>query len=187
MGIVAKPDHDKTMQYVMGPGPKGIIDELIDNYIPVWTSDIGQAKGVVSARMQHNDEQPTPLLPTISIWLPCGISVKRFPQPEHTDFEFYVPVDEKRHLYFQTISKICSTPQEAASLREEVDTKWIQWAFEEFNGDDVGAREGLEDGDTSGDGWAQETLTRNDIAAIAWRQFASQYNRAGRKQRKAGY
>ena len=53
--------------------------------------------------------------------------------------------------------------------------------FDDFNGDDVFARVGLQSGYQNGRGWKEEILTHNDIPVIAWRQICSQLNRGIQK------
>jgi carbazole 1,9a-dioxygenase len=119
------------------------------------------------------------------MWLPCDIEVIGFPAAGLTDFEFYVPIDEHSHLYFQLVGKPCKNEQERAQHRNEVKEKWTPWAFEAFNGDDVLARLGMEDGYENTDGWNEETLVRTDSAVIAWRQFASKHARGIQTARSA--
>ncbi len=179
LALAPKPGFFERLQFATGPGPKGLIDDLVENYVPIFSADVGEAKGVVKADVRLDAE---PLLPVISMWLPCCASVEGFPQRDLHDYEFYVPTDAHHHLYFQLISKRCATREEAERLHQEVERVWTKRALDDFNRDDIVAREGLEDGYLFGDGWVEETLTRSDAALIAWRQFASRYCRGVQKR-----
>lgn len=177
MGIAAKPDHAKLLDIRTGDGPKGLLDSLSENYEPIWSGDIGEATEVTSAQLKFGEELDL-VIPSVGIWMPCGVSVFDFPKRGMSAYEFYVPIDKKSHMYFQISTKDdCPDPKEAAVFRRLVDDFWGPLVFDEFNGDDVMAREGLEDGYTNGDGWQQEYLTPNDIPVIAWRQLVSRYAR----------
>ncbi len=182
LGIVALPGHEAKLLFRTGPGPKGFYDALADNYTPLFSADIGDEKEVVKSNLKAEDEELEILIPTLGIWLPCATSVEGFPRRGMTSYEFYVPVDETSHLYYQISSRQPRQPgPQAESFRKLVDDYWGPRIFDDFNGDDVLAREGLQDAYTAGLGWTQEKLTTNDIPVIAWRQFASRYNRGIQK------
>ena len=176
MGLKAVSDHATALRYT-GPGAKGILDDVHLNYHPVWSVDIGEEKDVVQGKMKEDWDEFTIMIPQISIWLPAGSAIACYPKAEWISYEFYVPIDATNHDYFQLMSGTCANEQEANALREEIDEKWIQLGMEDFNGDDVWAREGLEVGYAQGDGWNQEFLVHNDTATVAWRQFVSRYHR----------
>jgi carbazole 1,9a-dioxygenase terminal dioxygenase component len=170
LGLV--PTDKQSMDIVDGPGPKGVIDKLASNYLPVFESEIGEQK--VSALMKEN---PTMVASSVSAWLPCALRVEDFPHPGITQFEYYVPIDEHNHAYWQVLGKRVDSKEEAAQFQSEVDTYWADIALRGFNDDDVWAREALEDAYTNGDGWAKERLFRPDMCIVEWRKLASKHNR----------
>ena len=133
------------MDIVKGPGPKGVIDKLASNYLPVFESTVGEV--TVTAKIKPNGKA---VASSVSIWLPCVLRVEDFPTPEITQFEWYVPIDEKTHMYWQVLGKKVRNAEEAAAFRSEVDSCWEDVALHGFNDDDVWAREALEDAYTDG-------------------------------------
>jgi carbazole 1,9a-dioxygenase terminal dioxygenase component len=164
------------MDIVKGPGPKGVIDKLASNYLPVFESAVDAVK--VAATLKPNG---TPVAYSVSIWLPCALRVEGFPIPAMTQFEWYVPIDEKTHMYWQVLSKRVKGDEQAAAFRSEVDTYWQEVALHGFNDDDVWAREALEDAYTEGDGWTKERLFKPDMCIVEWRKLASTYHRGIQK------
>ncbi len=179
LGLVAADDYTEKSQIVHGPnGETGIIEDL-ESYVPVWDCSIGdpESGGAVVAARLDVEEDMTPLAPALSMWLPCLLSVDGFPLPGERVLEFYVPIDESSHLYFQLMGKRCATRAEEEQFRSEVLTRWRTYMQDGFNGDDVAAREGLQIAYTQNNGWFEELLTHQDSCIIEWRNLASQYNR----------
>jgi len=174
LGLV--PTNKQSMDIVNGPGPKGVIDKLASNYVPVFESTIDTVK--VAAKLKPNG---IAVAYSVSIWLPCVLRVDGFPTPELTQFEWYVPIDEKTHMYWQVLSKKVNGSEEAAAFRSEVDSYWEEVTLHGFNDDDVWAREALEDAYTAGDGWAKERLFKPDMCIVEWRKLASAYHRGIQK------
>ena len=174
LGLV--PTNKQSMDIVTGPGPKGVIDKLASNYLPVFESTIDTVK--VATKLKPNG---TAVAYSVSIWLPCVLRVEAFPTPELTQFEWYVPIDEKTHMYWQVLSKKVSGGEEAAAFRSEVDSYWEEVSLHGFNDDDVWAREALEDAYTAGDGWVKERLFKPDMCIVEWRKLASTHHRGIQK------
>jgi carbazole 1,9a-dioxygenase terminal dioxygenase component len=174
LGLV--PTDKQSMNIVKGPGPKGVIDKLASNYLPVFESSVDTVK--VTAKLKPNG---TAVAYSVSIWLPCVLRVEAFPAPEITQFEWYVPIDERTHMYWQVLGKKVSGAEEAAAFRSEVDSYWEEVALRGFNDDDVWAREALEDAYTEGDGWTKERLFKPDMCIVEWRKLASTYHRGIQK------
>jgi carbazole 1,9a-dioxygenase terminal dioxygenase component len=174
LGLV--PTKKQDMDIVKGPGPKGVIDKLASNYVPVFESTIDTVK--VMAKPKPNG---IPVAYSVSIWLPCVLRVEGFPAPEITQFEWYVPIDEKTHMYWQVLGRRVSGVEAATAFRSEVESYWEEVALHGFNDDDVWAREALEDAYTEGNGWAKERLFKPDMCIVEWRKLASTYHRGIQK------
>lgn len=174
LGLV--PTDKQGMDIVKGPGPKGVIDKLADNYLPVFESSVDAVK--VAAKLKPNG---VAVASSVSIWLPCVLRVEGFPAPEITQFEWYAPIDEKTHLYWQVLGKKVNGAEGAAAFQSEVDSYWEDVALRGFNDDDVWAREALEDAYTEGDGWTKERLFKPDMCIVEWRKLASVYHRGIQK------
>jgi carbazole 1,9a-dioxygenase terminal dioxygenase component len=128
--------------------------------------------------------EPTIVASTVSAWLPCALRVEDFPWPGITQFEYYVPIDDENHCYWQVLGKRVDGGDEAVRFRDEVDSRWADLALRGFNDDDVWAREALEEAYTEGDGWAKERLFRPDMCIVEWRKLASRHNRGIQPFRK---
>ena len=176
LGFIPQDRH--SMILVEGPGPKGVVDKLANNYIPVFESGINDVK--VSATMRPNGQV---VAPEVSSWLPCVLKLQAFPIPELFVFKWYVPIEEDTHWYYQVLGKKVSTDEEAAAFRTEAHSFWADVLWRGFNDQDVSAREALEDAYTEGEGWTKERLYRPDMCIIEWRKIASKYNRGIQKLR----
>jgi len=145
LGFIPQDRH--SMVLVEGPGPKGVVDKLAANYIPVFESEVGEVK--VSATMKPSGKV---VAPEVSSWLPCVLKLQAFPTPELFVFEWYVPIEESNHWYYQVLGKKVSTDEEAAAFRSEAHSSWADVMWRGFNDQDVSAREALEDAYTDGEG-----------------------------------
>lgn len=174
LGLVPTSRH--SMDIVEGPGPKGVIDKLASNYIPVFESTIGSVTIAAQTKPQGKA-----VAYRVSMWLPCVLRVEGFPSLEITQFEWYVPIDEKNHRYWQVLGKKINAAEEAAAFHSEVESYWEDVALRGFNDDDVWAREALEDAYTEGDGWMKERLFKPDMCIVEWRKLASKHNRGIQK------
>jgi carbazole 1,9a-dioxygenase terminal dioxygenase component len=174
LGFIPQDKH--SMIIADGPGPKGVIDQLARNYIPVFSSAVGDV--TVSAVMKPTGKM---VAPEVSSWLPCVLKLQAFPTPELFVFEWYVPIEEHNHWYFQVLGKRVNSDAEAAAFRGEAHSFWAEVMWRGFNDQDVAAREALEDAYTDGEGWTRERLYRPDTCIIEWRKLASKYNRGIQK------
>lgn len=179
LGLV--PTNKQSMDIINGPGPKGVIDKFAGNYEPVFASTIDDV--TITAHLKPNGKA---VASSVSIWLPCVLRVEGFPSLELTQFEWYVPIDDKTHEYWQVLGKQVNGVDEATAFRAEVDSYWQEVALRGFNDDDVWAREALEDAYTAGDGWRRERLFKPDMCVVEWRKLASTYHRGIQKPAKSG-
>src|SRR5262249_52797599 len=92
-------------------------------------------------------------------------------------YEFYVPIDEEHHRYFQISSAICRSEREVAEYRARFETEFKPRFLNDFASDDMLARLGLQSGYASEDGWRDETLGRTEEVVIAWGQLISRFAR----------
>lgn len=152
-------------------GRKGVYDLLGEHSVPVFE---GMVEGEV---VREGNYGSTLVANNISIWLPGVLKVSPWPNPDTTQFEWYVPLDENSHYYFQTIGKRCSTTDEVAQFETDFVEKWRPMALEGFNDDDVWAREAMVDFYKDDNGWVEEILFEPDMAIVEWRKLASQHNR----------
>ena len=92
-------------------------------------------------------------------------------------FEWYVPVDVDSHMYIVTWGSAFESDEETARFVDEVESYWKRLVVDEFNSDDVSAREAMERFYAEQDGLAPERLFRPDLIVTEWRKLASTHNR----------
>ncbi len=112
-----------------------------------------------------------------SMWLPCGLKVDPFPAPGIMQFEWYVPIDERTHMYTVTWGHRVASPGEAERFFAEIEDYWKDLVLNTFNSDDVMAREAMDPFYAEEDGWHRERLYRPDLIITEWRKLASRHNR----------
>jgi carbazole 1,9a-dioxygenase len=153
--------------------PKGVVKGSGKRF-SIWETEI---EGVtVSARNKPDASTPR-TSPDTSMWLPCGLKVDPFPVPGMIQFEWYAPIDEHSHNYIVTWGKRVDSDEAAAAFYQEVDSYWRDLVVNNFNMDDVTAREAMERFYSDEDGWHRERLYRPDLIITEWRKLASAHNR----------
>jgi carbazole 1,9a-dioxygenase terminal dioxygenase component len=152
-------------------GPKGVFDLLAEHSEPIFE---GKLDGK-TVRRGHLGA--TRVAWDISIWLPGALRVDPWPDPSMTQYEWYVPIDEGRHFYLQTLARRVANADEEAAFSEEFDTKWRELALAGFNDDDVWAREAQQEFYQHDEAWIKERLFEADGNIVQWRKLASRRNR----------
>lgn len=154
-------------------GPKGVYDNFgPDSVIPVFEGKI-DGDTVLHGRPQGQNMLPH----SISLWLPGVLRVHPWPDPSLTQFEWYVPLNETQHLYFQTLGRRVKTDDDVAAFHEEFEKRWVPVALNGFNDDDIWAREATQPFYEDDWGWIDEQLFEPDENLIEWRKLASKHNR----------
>jgi len=171
LGFAPGDPDQLTRAEVAAGSPKGVYDLLGEHSIPVFE---GKIEGEVALMGNMGSKR---VATSISIWLPGVLKVDPWPDPALTQFEWYVPVDETHHLYFQTLGKIVHSDEEERAFEREFHEKWVDLALNGFNDDDVMARTSMEPFYANDRGWTEEILFESDRAIIEWRRLASQHNR----------
>ncbi len=163
--------------------PKGVVKGS-GKRLPVWETEIEGVK--VRARFLPGENGgPSRTSPDTSMWLPCGLKVDPFPAPGMIQFEWYVPIDERSHMYTVTWGQYVRSPEQAARFYADVDAGWKDMVTRQFNHDDVLAREQIERFYAEEDGWHRERLYRPDLIITEWRKLASAHNRGIQRRRAA--
>jgi carbazole 1,9a-dioxygenase terminal dioxygenase component len=166
---------DRGMEVCEGPGQRGI-RLLRGGAEAIWEADVHGVK--VEARYRPGEEGVMEgMVPEVSIWMPCGLKVDPFPTPSIIHFEWYVPVDENTHRYIMTWGQRVSSDEERVAFEDEVATTWRHRVPDEFNADDVFAREAMQDFYANEDGWYRERLFGPDVVITQWRKLASKHAR----------
>jgi carbazole 1,9a-dioxygenase terminal dioxygenase component len=113
-----------------------------------------------------------------SIWLPGTLEVENFPTQGMSQFEWYVALDERHHIYWQVVGRQVESEELAQRFYDEVDAVWYTMALTAgFNDSDVFAREQLDVPYGEEDHWQRERLFEPDTYIVQWRMVASRYNR----------
>jgi phenylpropionate dioxygenase-like ring-hydroxylating dioxygenase large terminal subunit len=120
----------------------------------------------------------------VHLRLPCLLRVTCWPRPGSNHYEWYEPIDEQSHRYFQVKVKHASGLG-ALWFRVEYQLLWRWLADRQFNGQDGRAIEMMETFYTEQDGWNRERLFRQDQITTAWRKFASETGRAVQRAYRA--
>ena len=176
LGLV--PTDKMNVTYYTDSAPIGIRERMAENYTPVFSCKVEDT--VVAARSNPAGtparEGPPPVS-AASVWMPGVLQIETALIPHQNQYEFYVPIDEKHHMYFQLLGKTCANEAEAADHIRMVDEVWTDLQLHGFNDDDVWAREAIEEAYTNGDGWTRERLFKPDMATMEWRKLAAKHNR----------
>jgi carbazole 1,9a-dioxygenase terminal dioxygenase component len=171
LGFVPQDKH--SMEIVEEPsGPKGVVDRLFLNYVPIFQATIGET--TVSAVLKENGSI---VAPEVSCWVPGALKLENFPSEGYFIFEWYVAIDRRTHTYFQVLGKRVANELEAAEHREKAHVYWKNILWRGFNDQDLFAREWLEEAYTEGEGWTKERLYKPDMCLVEWRKVASRWNR----------
>ena len=158
-----------TTRVVTDGWPKGIVDRPIDGYLPVWEAKVGDT--TILSRQPTGHEKF--VAEGGGLWLPCCLKIAPWPDPGLAQYEWYVPVTEGEHMYFQVITKPVASPADVEVFEDEFETRWVPLALHGFNDDDIMAREAMEDFYRDEDGWSNERLYPPDANLLAWRRLAN--------------
>ena len=171
MPLGMKALHDGATEYIDIPdGPKGVMNryDLPENYEPVFSNP----KVSIKAR-------GTTMYETfrVSAWLPTTLMVENWPIPDYCQYEFYVPIDDHNHMYFEIVGYWASTEDEKAEFQMKFDNFFKPLGLLDFNNNDIMAREATEEFYEKRDGWNNEVLSDMDFSVVQWRKQASKHGR----------
>nr|BAO48698.1 oxygenase component of carbazole 1,9a-dioxygenase [Janibacter sp. OC11] len=173
---------DRDAMQVFDDGwPKGVLDRLADNYMPVFEAKF-DGETVFAANLTGEEKK---VAAQISVWVPGVLKVDPFPDPTLIQYEFYVPITETQHEYFQVLQRKISSPGDAEAFAVEFEETWVPDALHAFNDDDVSAREAQQNFYGERDGWNNEQLFPPDLCIVKWRMVASDRARGVRSARGA--
>lgn len=114
----------------------------------------------------------------VSLYLPGVLFVENWPQYGLAQYEWYVPVDDHHHEYWQVLTKTCSTKEEKEEFEVKYRHAWEELALREFNDDDIWSREAMEPFYADNKrGWEQERLFLLDELTIHWRRLVAKHHR----------
>ena len=161
---------DRSAMNVHADGwPKGVVDNLAQNYIPVFEARV---RGETAWKVELRGDEKM-VAAQVSVWLPGVLKVDPFPDPSLIQYEFYVPLTAGEHEYFQVLQRKVGGAEDVEAFRQEFDETWRDLALHGFNDDDVWAREELEPFYRDHDGWSNERLFPPDMCIVEWRRLAA--------------
>ena len=114
----------------------------------------------------------------VSMYLPGVLLVENWPNDGLAQYEWYVPVDDRHHVYWQVLTKTCKTDEERRDFRLQYDNCWEELALKSgFNDDDIFAREAMQPFYEDDQSWEEETLFSLDQFVVEWRKLVVNFAR----------
>jgi carbazole 1,9a-dioxygenase terminal dioxygenase component len=159
--------------------PKGVVKGA-GRKTSVWETEIEGVK--IESQYRPSADATRSHVTNTSLWLPCGLKVEPFPLDDTVQFEWYTPCDAHSHHYIVTWGRRVKSAAETAMFVREMDAVWKDMVVNNFNNEDVIAREAMERFYAEEDGWNREYLYRPDIVITEWRKLASKHNRGIQKR-----
>jgi nitrite reductase/ring-hydroxylating ferredoxin subunit len=149
-------------------GPKGMMQWLFtDKWAPVMENEmLGLKVENLKGRFYRT-----------SVFLPGVLMVENWPEEYIVQYEWYVPITEDTHEYWEVLVKVCPTEKDKKDYKYRFDRVFKPLALHGFNDCDLYAREAMNDFYADGTGWDEEQLVSTDISPITWRKLASRWNR----------
>jgi len=161
---------DATELYDVEGGPKGVMNRYdIKEY---WKPILENPNVSIRARGETMYEPFR-----VSLWMPGTLMVENWPLPGYVQYEFYVPIDDHHHEYWEVIAYRAETDEEIKDFEFKYKNFLEPLGLRDFNDRDIFAREATEEHYQRFDGWNNETLCDMDFSVIAWRKHASKFGR----------
>lgn len=169
MGLGALPISEDAIKIIDEPnGPKGMM-----NMYNLRAYKFFMENAVIGMKARGKK----PYYARTSVFLPGLLLVEHWPIPGWAQYEWYAPIDDKRHEYWEVLVGRASNDAERREAEYLYDAFFEPLALKDFNDNDVFAREAMQDFYESRDGWNAETLCAFDEATIVWRKVAARFNR----------
>lgn len=167
LGAVA--NGPQAIDYFEGEGPKGVMNRYDGGYdVVVENKRVNmKARGTVPWTGGRT-----------SMFLPGVLMVENWPKYRMAQYEWYVPIDDKRHEYWEVLAMTCRTDEERREFEFKYKHLWKELALGAgFNDHDLFAREAMQPFYERARGWREEKLCSLDAYIVAWRKMAAKYNR----------
>jgi len=149
-------------------GPKGIMNMYgTEHYRPV----VENSRVNIKARGNN----PMPL--RTSMYVPGCLMVEHWPIKGVCQYEWYIPIDDKRHAYWEIIVAPCESEEQRQEWDFMFENFFEPLGLRDFNNNDLFAREQLQDYYENHGGWDREVLCDMDGVIIGWRKVAARFNR----------
>lgn len=169
LGMKANKD-DATELIDIENGPKGVMNryDLPENYTPVFANPMVEIKARGGTMYETF---------RVSAWMPGTLMVENWPIPGIGQYEFYVPIDDHNHMYWEIIVDHDRGPDSVKEFNFKYENFYLPLGLQEFNNRDIMARDATEEFYERFDGWNNEVLSDMDFSVIAWRKHASKFGR----------
>lgn len=165
-----KPIGPEAVQTFEGDGPKGILNRYdLGAYEKVLENEVLGLRSKFKETYQFSGRRTSAFLPGV-------LMVENFPDPKMTQFEWFVPIDDRRHEYWSVIAAWCADETEREEFRYRYEKYFEPLILGEFNDQDIFAREAMQHFYANG-GWEKEQLCVLDTSVVQWRKVAARYNR----------
>lgn len=149
-------------------GPKGLMQWLFtDKWKPVLQNEeLGVKVEGLKGRFYRT-----------SVVLPGVLMVENWPEEHVVQYEWYVPITDDTHEYWEVLVRVCNTEEERKRHQKRFDLVYKPLCLHGFNDCDLYAREAMQNFYLDGTGWDDEQLMATDVSPITWRKLASRWNR----------
>lgn len=111
-----------------------------------------------------------------SMFLPGVLMVENFPERSVAQYEWYVPIDDKRHEYWQILAAWCPDAESRERFQHRFKHYYEPIVLRDFDDCDLEAREAMQSFHANG-GWGDEKLCSLDAVIVSWRKMVALYNR----------
>ncbi|GEL19854.1 Rieske 2Fe-2S domain-containing protein [Pseudonocardia asaccharolytica] len=161
--------EDATEMIDIPDGPKGVMNryDKPELYRPV----------LENPKVNMTARGTVPHYFRVSLWVPGVLMVEHWPISNFVQYEFYVPIDDHHHEYWEVIAYRAETEEERKEFEFKFDNFLLPLGLLDFNNRDVFAREATEEHYTRFDGWTNEVLCDMDFSVVSWRKQASRHLR----------
>lgn len=165
-----KPLDDNAVQTFEGDGPKGLMNMYnTDSYEAVVKNERLNLTNAAGTDFKFVGIRTSMVLPGV-------LMVENFPERGLAQFEWYVPIDDERHEYWQILAKWCPGPVEREQFAYRFKHYYEPIVLRDFNDCDLEARQAMQPFYANG-GWEEEQLCSLDSVIVSWRKLVSRYNR----------
>jgi phenylpropionate dioxygenase-like ring-hydroxylating dioxygenase large terminal subunit len=169
MTLGNKPLSDEAVRTFDGDGPKGLMNMYgTEHYEPVVKNE---RLNIAAARTDYKFTGVR-----TSMFLPGVLMVQNFPERTIAQYEWYVPIDDKTHEYWQVLAAWCPTPEAEEQFRFRFKHYYEPVVLKDFNNHDLHARQAMQPFYEKG-GWEDEKLCSLDAVIVGWRKMVARYNR----------
>lgn len=164
-----KPTSAEAIEVIdIDGGPKGIMNMYgTEHYQPI----------VENKRVNIKARGTRPMALRTSMYVPGCLLVEHWPVMGVCQYEWYIPIDNKQHEYWEIIVAPCENEEQRAELDFMYENFFEPLGLRDFNNNDLFAREALQDFYENHGGWDKEVLCDMDGVIVGWRRVASRYNR----------